>query len=106
MAAGRAAVRPLIGDLREQITKMNQTIKIMSWQKIIDIGQGCLHADSQRPIVWRTQQGIEPDQAVTTMLQSIHFSLQCSRFAPIPAIANDQHDGPASQYAPRPGVIK
>src|SRR5579875_331595 len=96
----------IIADVAQQVAQVNQAVQVMGRQKIIDIRQGRLHPNGQRSVIGRAEQGVEPDEPVTTMLQAIHLNLQHAGIAAIPTIADDQHDSSASQHTFSPLMVK
>src|SRR5579884_1621769 len=105
-ARRRVAYRAALVNVAQQVAQVNQTVQVMSRQKVIDIGQGRLHTNGQRAIIGRAKQRIEPDEPVTAMLQTVHLDLQHTGIAAIPAIADNQHNSAATQHALRPSMVK
>ena len=89
--------------MHAQLLKADQ---VVDGEKIIDIGQGRLHTKGQRLITGAPQQGVEPDQPVAGVLETVDLVLQEVGIASIPTITNQQHHRATAQNTPPPHVVK
>src|SRR5688572_28643484 len=75
-------------------------------QKIVHVRERGLKASSQRRIVHRADERVQPDEAMTAPLQSSHLFAQHVRITTIPAIRDEEHDRGLMQHAPRPSLME
>ncbi len=83
-----------------------ETGEVVDGQKVVDERQSRLHAAGERLIRSRSEQRIQPDEAMTAPLKPAHLALQEIGFAAVPAVRDQQHDRPASQNPPRPPHVE
>ena len=64
----------------------------MRRHKMIDIGQGGLHALAQGAVFIMAQQGIQPQDPVGLIMQAFHFFCHDCGVTSVPTIAENYND--------------
>jgi hypothetical protein len=94
------ALRAILTQPLQQIAQLLQAFEIMHRQKVIHIGQGALNATHAPLVILGAEQGIEPDEAMVTELQTVHLMLEQTDVVPVPAVADEQYDGSLTENSP------
>jgi len=80
--------------------------RIVTGNEVVDVGHRCSHAYGERlhaDIGWPR---IHPDQPTSLQLDPLRFLSEKLRIAPVPSIAEDDHDRPTRHATPTPGAIE
>jgi hypothetical protein len=80
--------------------------EIVDRQKIVYKRQRSLHAARQRTIIGRAKQRVEPNEPVAAAMKARHLAAEHVRFAAIPPIGDQQHDGSVSHHATAPSCVE
>ena len=83
--------RPPVSDLFQMFGQLLEAGQIMHGQKIIHKRQCRLNTLRKGLIASCTQQRIEPDQAATIEVQTLHLATQQIQVTPVPAVADDEN---------------
>ena len=75
-------------------------------EEIVDEGQRRLQAASERRVVHRTDERIEPDESMTASLKTRYLLAELPRIAPIPPIGHEHDDRASMQDSATPAAIE
>ena len=95
--------------LRQRIQMFRERLEareIVDRQEVVHKRQRRLHAARQRTVVGRSEQRIQPDQAMARATQAGHLGPKLVGLSAVPAVRDQQHDRTATGYAPSPVDIE
>lgn len=59
---------------RESFAQLLKADQVVDREKVIDVGEGSLHALGKRLVVGAAKQWVEPDESMTRALEACHFA--------------------------------
>ena len=100
------AGRTRLAEAMNQRRKPGDRPRVVAGNEVVDVWHGRPHPDRQRLHIELGGPRVDPDQTASLQLQPPSLAGKELGIAPVPAVAEDDHDRPAGQAAASPDPIE